>query len=530
MKASQLCEIVILQTEQIQDLLRRLQGQLQAKDYELIRSMAQTIETFCGLIQHARMSIGRLRRLIFGPKTEKTASLQGKPPPASSEKKKKAKGHGRNGANRFTGAQKINVAHPTLHVGDPCPKCDQGKLSLKQPVRILRFIGQPLFAATLYLLERLRCNLCGAVFTAPSPPEAGLQKYDPTVGAMIGMARYGIGLPFNRIAKVQKSFGVPLAPSTQWQIALQSAQEVAPVYDQLVQQAAQGHLLHNDDTTMKVLSLAKTIAQEQAQPDAPDKPTRTGVFTSGIVAVADGHQIALFMTGRQHAGENLADVLAHREPQLPHPIQMCDGLSRNYPKAFVTIVANCIPHARRNFVDVLASFPAECGRVLEDVAQIYKHDAFTKASAMSPEQRLAYHQTHSQPVMDPLHEWLQAQIDQKRVEPNSGLGEAIDYMLDRWEPLTLFLRKPGAPLDNNVCERALKTAIRHRKNSLFYKTVQGAWVGDVFMSLIHTAMLNQVDPFEYLTTLLKHGPQLAKNPAQWLPWNFRQTLQPSDTS
>ena len=193
-------------------------------------------------------------------------------------------------------------------------------------------------------------------------------------------------------------------------------------------------------------------------------------------------------------------------------------------------MANCIPHARRNFVDVLASFPAECGRVLEDVAQIYKHDAFTKASAMSPEQRLAYHQTHSQPVMDPLHEWLQAQIDQKRVEPNSGLGEAIDYMLDRWEPLTLFLRKPGAPLDNNVCERALKTAIRHRKNSLFYKTVQGAWVGDVFMSLIHTAMLNPIDPFEYLTTLLKHGPQLAKNPAQWLPWNFRQTLQPSDTS
>jgi transposase len=400
MKASQLCEIVTLQTEQIQDLLGRLQSQLQAKDYELVRSMAQTIEVLCGLIQQARMSIGRLRRLLFGSKTEKTGSLQGQTLPASPETKKKPKGHGRNGANRFPGAQKINVPHPTLRGGDPCPQCDKGKLSLKQPVRILRFIGQPLFAATLYLLERLRCNLCGAVFTAPAPPEAGLQKYDPTVGAMIGMARYGTGLPFHRIAKVQKSFGVPLAPSTQWQIAHQSAREVTPVYDQLVQQAAQGHLLHNDDTHMKVLSLAKTIAQEQSQPDSSEKPQRTGVFTSGIIAVAEGHQIALFMTGRQHAGENLADVLAHREPQRPHPIQMCDGLSRNYPKAFATIVANCIPHSRRAFVDVYASFPQECGRVLEDLAQVYKHEAFTKASALSAEQRLAYHQANSQPLMD----------------------------------------------------------------------------------------------------------------------------------
>jgi hypothetical protein len=209
---------------------------------------------------------------------------------------------------------------------------------------------------------------------------------------------------------------------------------------------------------------------------------------------------------------------------------MCDGLSRNCPKNFATILANCIPHGRRGFVDVFESFPQECGRVLDDLAQVFKHEAETKAQAMSDQQRLAYHQANSGPVMDGLHTWLQTQINEKLVEPNSGLGEAIDYMLGHWEPLTLFLRQPGAPLDNNVTERALKMAIRHRKNSLFYKSEQGAEVGDIFMSLIHTATLNQVDPFAYLTTLLRNVTDVAKHSAQWLPWNFRKNRQTSDTS
>jgi hypothetical protein len=278
---------------------------------------------------------------------------------------------------------------------------------------------------------------------------------------------------------------------------------------------------------MKVLSLGQIIAQEQAQPDSPQKPKRTGVFTSGIISVVQDHQIALFKTGRQHAGENLAEVLIHRVAQLPPPIQMCDALSWNYPKNFVTVLANCIPHGRRGFVDVLDSFPQQCRRVLDDLAHVFKYEADTKT--MTAEQRLAFHQANSQPIMDTLHQWLQAQLDQKLVEPNSGLGQAIKYMLKHWQPLTLFLRQPGAPLSNNICERALKMAIRHRKNSLFYRTEKGAEVGDIFMSLIHTCSLNQVDPFVYLTALLRHPQRLAVAPTLWLPWNFRQNLQPSDT-
>ena len=115
-------------------------------------------------------------------------------------------------------------------------------------------------------------------------------------------------------------------------------------------------------------------------------------------------------------------------------------------------------------------------------------------------------------------------MDQKKVEPNSGLGEAIAYMINHWEPLTLFLRQAGAPVDNNICERALKMAILHRKNSLGYKTENGARVGDLFMSIIHTCRLNEVNPFNYLTALQQNAGAVKANPGRWLPWNFNQTL------
>ena len=97
-------------------------------------------------------------------------------------------------------------------------------------------------------------------------------------------------------------------------------------------------------------------------------------------------------------------------------------------------------------------------------------------------------------------------------------------MLKRWDRLTLFLRKAGAPLENNICERALKRAIVHRKNSLFYRSLRGAHVGDVIMSLIHTAAECGTDPFEYLVALQRHAAAAKQSPAEWLPWNYTETL------
>jgi transposase len=200
-------------------------------------------------------------------------------------------------------------------------------------------------------------------------------------------------------------------------------------------------------------------------------------------------------------------------------------LSRNTTGDFETIVANCIAHARRKFVEVADSFPEECEHVLTELAKVYKNDAVSKMSEMSPEDRLSFHKENSGPVMRRLKQWLQAQLDEKLIEPNSGLGDAIGYSLKHWDKLTLFLTVPGAPIDNNICERVLKKAILHRKNALFFKTENGANVGDLFMSLIHTCELNAIDPFNFLTEVQRHADVAEANPADWLPWIYRETLQ-----
>ena len=126
--------------------------------------------------------------------------------------------------------------------------------------------------------------------------------------------------------------------------------------------------------------------------------------------------------------------------------------------------------------------------------------------------------------MDSLYRWLNNQLLYALSEENSGLGQAVGYMLRHWIPLTTFLRVAGAPLDSSWAERAIKMAIRHRRNSLFYKTPRGALVGDCLMSLIYTAQQNGVNPFDYLNELQRHADQVATNPARWLPWNYRQNL------
>ena len=209
---------------------------------------------------------------------------------------------------------------------------------------------------------------------------------------------------------------------------------------------------------------------------------------------------------------------------------MCDGLDRNMPGEMKTIVSNCLAHARRKHADVMESFPEQVEHVIEELSLVYKHDAQAKSQGMSAEQRLRLHQERSGPVMERLKTWMEGLLADNKVEPNSSLGNALAYALKRWEKLTLFLRRPGAPLDNNLTERMLKRAILHRKGSLFYKTANGARVGDLYMSLIATAKLAKADPFDYLNVLQRRAEEVAANPAEWMPWNYRQSLAPADTS
>ena len=454
--------------------------------------------------------------------TEKTKNVLEQPETPAPENDSeppsdKTPGHGRNGASSYTGAKTIDVPHPNLHAGDACPGCEKGKVySQKEPRTLVRIVGQAPLAATVYELDRLRCHLCGEVFTAEEPEGVGPEKYDETTAAMIALLKYGSGMPFYRLEKLEHLLGIPLPASTQWEIVEEAAEVIKAARDEMIRQAAQGEVLHNDDTSMRVLHLAREPSDE-----------RTGVFTSGVVSTKPGQRIALYFTGRQHAGENLRDVLDHRASQLAAPIQMCDALSRNTPKlsdGAEILLANCMAHGRRQFVDVAANFPEQCRYVLETLGEVYKYDTQARARKLTPEERLQFHQQQSGPVMQQLHQWLEAQFALKRVEPNSGLGKAITYLLRHWRPLTLFLREAGAPLDNNIVERSLKRAVLHRKNALFYRTLNGAAVGDLFMSLIHSCELAGANPFDYLTELQKHAAELGANPSAWMPWNYSETL------
>ena len=431
-----------------------------------------------------------------------------------------APGHGRNGAEAFGGAQKVDIKHQKLTHGDRCPECDKGNVyGQTEPKVLVRIIGQAPLAATVYSLERLRCGACGQVFTAQEPEGVGTDKYDETAAAMIAQLKYGAGTPFNRLEQLESQLGIPLPAATQWEIVEEAAQVIKPARDELIQQAAQGTVVHNDDTSMRVPMLKRDPSDD-----------RTGVFTSGIVSVDQGRKIALYFTGSRHAGENLAEVLKRRSAELPSPIQMCDALSRNVPKlpaGVEILLANCLAHGRRQFVDVAENFPNECRYVLEMLGQVYGHDAEARERGLTPDERLQLHQERSRPVMDKLHAWLEAQLTERRTEPNSGLGQAIGYLLRHWKPLTLFLRKAAAPLDNNIAERALKRAILHRKNALFYRTLNGAQVGDLFMSLIHTCQLCGANSFDYLVELQRHVRELTARPTEWMPWNYRETLERS---
>jgi transposase len=506
-------------------------------EYAKLHAAMDTLIFLTQELEKKHVSIQRLKDLLFGASTETTRKVMEKILDEVQKKNtsgddadngkqaqapEKAKGHGRNSAVDYAGAETVHVAHNSLKAGDDCPECHKGTVyETAEPGVIVRITGQAPLKAKIYKLQKFRCNLCGTIFTAEPPNDVGNDKYDAESASMIALLKYGSGVPFNRLESLQGSLGIPLPAATQWEIVEESADRIEAVFDEMIRQAAQGQVLHNDDTTMKILAFCNRRDDPIGPPPAPE---RTGVFTSGIVSVLDGRRIALFFTGHRHAGENLTAVLKHRASELGRPIQMCDALARNMPEELKVIVGNCLAHGRRRFVEVAPNFPDECLHVLEVLKDVYKNDAQTKRQEMSDEQRLHWHQTQSGPKMAELENWLTEQIEQRKVEPNSSLGDAITYMLKHWERLTLFLREPGAPLDNNVCEQALKKAILHRKNAYFYKTANGARVGDLFMSLIHTCELNKINPFDYLTQLQKHADAAGVCSADWMPWNYQQTL------
>jgi transposase len=533
-----------LSKEDTEDLLGRIEKAVDSKDYEVIKGLIETIEFMGEILDKKNVSVKRLLHRLFGFKTEKTdqifpedspsdttdpvnddeANAESNEADTAGDDKESKKGHGRNDSSKFTNAKNIDVKHDCYCVGDKCPLCPKGKLFEKQPSIVVRIKGEAPIKAEKYHLQRFRCSSCGATFKADLPQKAGKQRFDAEAVSMLALFKYGYGFPFHRMDTFLNNLGMPLADSTIWDVLKRNFDIFAVIYDQLFHIAAQAGLLYIDDTNTKILDLIGK-RREKMEASGVSPPERKGIFTTGIVAKVEDREICLFFSGPKHAGENILELIKKRSEALSKPMVMCDASSRNTPDALAAIIANCIAHARRKFVDVSEGFPAKCKYVLEQFKIVYKNDSFAAENNLSDIQRLQYHKTNSETVMNDLRSWMSDQLKSKKVEPNSSIGASIKYNLNHWDKLTLFLREPGAPLDNNICERGLKKAILNRKNAMFFRSMRGAEVGDMYMSLIHTCELVKVNPFEYLTEVQKNINSIWKEPEKWLPWNYKEALQ-----
>jgi hypothetical protein len=491
---------------------------------ELLALIAATEVQFLGADERKKLKTATMAmysRIFPTPRSsEKKHDVTGQPKESANivaDEKKPSKHRGRRGIGDYPTAERVPVELEGVTEGQACPCGCGGRLSGKKDSVVLRFVGQAPIQPVAYECERYRCSSCGEVFKAKLPEGAPKKRHAHTAISMIALLKYGSGFPFYRLNVFLSHFGVPLAASTQFEMVAAGVPSVEPAFNEMVRQGAQGELLQSDDTRAKILKFER----------APEYADRTGIFTTGILSILGKRKIAIFITGAQHAGENMADVLRKRAEGLRAPIHMADGLAHNSPKLShpAVVAANCLSHGRRYFVDIVEFFPEHCLYVLDALGTVFSHDALAKDQGLSAEDRLLFHQAFSQPIMDDLKIRMKSELDGNLTEPNSRLGKAFKYMLNHWEKLTLFLRVAGAPIENNAVERQLKKAVLHRKNSLFYRTNRGAKIGDIYMTLIYTCELNGANAYDYLTELQRHAEKVAAAPADWMPWNYRDTLE-----
>ena len=521
-------------------------------------------------LQEAKLSVKRLRDLLFGPSrtpktppesaasapsraapgegagggkgsavaeaalgfeaagcTEGSGTSEGEalPKPTGGHRR----GTGRLGADAYVGAERTECRHEELAVGQRCPGCGQGTLYELPPGSEIRIDGHALLSAMRYALQKLRCSACGQIFTASLPREAGEEKYSARARAVLAVSRYYLGLPFYRLQGYQAMLGVPVPDATQWDQIEKVGDCSYVVFEHLETLAAQGELIYQDDTSVRILTLLKANHAMQAQAEAMGlsrAKERTGMFTTAFVVKVGERTIGLYYSGRSHAGENLAALLEQRGAEHDKPLVMSDALSRNEVDETSVIRCHCLAHGRRQFSDIAEVFPVECQVVLDVLTQVFDHDEEARDQQMSPQARLVYHQDYSGPLMDELKGWLDKQMDDRLVEPNSSLGKAIVYMQGHWETLTRFLWVPSAPLDNNLVERALKLFIRQRNNSLFYKSEYSAYLASVLTSLIITCLYAGVNVLDYFVALQEHRAEVFADPAAWLPWTYQVALAP----
>ena len=434
------------------------------------------------------------------------------------EAKSKGKNKGRNPHTVYKDAGIVWHKLEDLRAGSPCPEtlCT-GKLTALPAGVIVCIDGQPMAKITKHFVEKYRCGLCQYTVKAKVPDELeGKSKvYTEEFKAYVAMHKFFLAVPYHRMDIYQNMLNTPLPDSTQWDLIQRLASKCYPIFRILKILAANSKIIYNDDTVNRILDV---IAENKQ-----GGKSRTGMYTTCIMAeTEDGHKIALYLNGTQHSGENVEDILRLREKGKEPIIQMSDALAANTPATIATIACYCLSHGFRKIEYLDDYFPLPCISIMKKLGEVFDVDA--KTHGMTDDERLAYHIEHSKPIMFELYEQITDLLSSNDVEPNGELAKALRYFQKNWVELTRFLTTPGAPIDNNIVERALKLAIRVRKNSLFYKSRYSAALSGMITSLIYTCTYVDVNPVAYLTAIQKNAEAVEEHPELWLPWNFHEKM------
>ncbi len=535
-------EVLHINPEQVQALFHRAEDAvtygmaLDKTDGRTLIEMGKSYAHLHEQLEANELTIKKLRKLLgMEPSSEKHES-KGRVPtdseadgtePEKGEESKETKpprkprlgGHGKRGSEDFGDAQVEHHKLEGLSKGDPCPECP-GKLYKYQPSVQIRISGHNPYEVTKHICERLRCNTCGKYFTADASEEATAdgpigQRFGYSARALIAIDKYMAGSPFYRQQNLTKILGDPISASTAFDQCEKLANAGHAIHKMLSQIASRASNFFIDDTNNRI---------RDAKPIEKNGRKRTGVYTSALIA--DGEKrVVLFKTNIGHAGEFLDQILAMRPNDLATPIVMSDALSSNHITKRTIIKTLCNSHARREFHNLLSMEPKYIEPLLDLYQEVFRNEGVCRKEGHSVEERLAYHQKKSLPLMEKIRSQAGSLLQDERIfEENSLFGKAFAYFDRHWDGLTAFCRIPGAALDNNLSERTLKIIILGKKNAYYYRTNAGAAVSDTITSLLATCKSNDINPFIYLRAIQRYQDYVKENPANWLPWNYQDTI------
>jgi len=499
---------------------------LSMEDLKLLLCAITTLCTLQEKIEQNDVTLYKLRKLL-GMVRQSESRRQSKKRPTDPNKKGSNKTNTKKTPKKKTPPKVMHHKIIQYSIGQTCPLCTRGKLYKYSPGTLLRITGHSPYEATQHIREQFRCNTCHYVYKADLPEtvlEDGAfnQKYGYSARSIMVLGKFYSGLPYYHQGNLSDIFGCAISASTIFDQCEQVSNAVMPVFYEFIRQAANAELFLVDDTRNRILSQQPKM---KPNPSGKGQRLRTGVYSSGLIAVLKtGNEIVLFETSLGHAGEHLDKILQKRNPELEQPIVMADALSSNRVTKTPFHEANCNAHGRREFFDLQAHHPKDIEWVLETYSKIWKIEDEVKKRGLNDQERLAYHKEHSLPEIEKIRDWAIQKKTSKTFEANSPLGKAINYFLRHYKKLILFCLVAGAPIDNNRMEEKLKIVIRGRKTAHFYKTIIGAGVANVLISLIATAHSAGINLFHYFTALQRYQKEVSQDPVNWLPWNYEKTI------